>query len=256
LEDKPGHPRATNFGLGIDSSKLFPIPGNHDKHLSTSLGGFEESSFCQKIKNNTFHDYRKFDYERSLVINNQPFIIFGLDSNYYQDIVLAEGEISREQENWVGLRMDFYKKNGVKGDDSSFPFDDAVKILLIHHCPTNITPESINWLAPKNYIRRFNYRSHSIRNDKEVSGFIKNNFDLIFCGHLHKNHSELMDGKSPILIMAGTASEWTDPEEKSEYNSFNYIQIYSSKKIGLTVFTNQNHFNRFEPEDTEFYNIV
>ena len=253
LDTKPDHPYSTKFGLGIDPAKLFPIPGNHEKHMNNILRGYEKSNFCKNFQSNTFSKYQKLDYEHCLVIKGHPFLIFGLDSNYYKDKVFAEGEISRAQENWVKSKMENYKKNGVESDGRKFLFDECTKILLIHHCPKDINPKKF-WPSPKNIFQKLNYNSHAIKNDKTFIDFFKNNFDMGFCGHLHKDYFELLDDETP-LIMAGTATEWSDPLIEDEYNSFNFIQVYSSKKIKLTVLTNKKRFDRFEIEKTESFEL-
>ena len=257
LDDKPNHPSPKKFGLNIKPDKLIAIPGNHDKHLSNTLDGYQKSDFCVNTQNNKFAEHQKFDYENHKIINGQPFLIFALDSNLYKDKTFAEGEISQEQINWVQETMDDYKSNGVvfSEEEKEVPFEDCIKILLIHHSPKDINPQH-HWGIPQGPYKRGKYNTHAIKNSHKVFADLENYFDIIFCGHFHTHYSALINNKSPLLIMAGTATEWTDLFDEKAYNSFNYLQIYPRKKVKLTVFTNRRARESFEPEASKHFQII
>ena len=215
-------------GLGLPTEKLFCIPGNHDKLNREDLADYNHA-FGQLPA--------ATPYRRSVNAGpgQQRFVIYGIDSNLYEEGNVALGRIYPETHQWLGTEFE-----KVRNENASA--ESAIRILILHHHPVDLNPFRRGSLIK--YIRHTG-RLTKLEDADRLLRLCRDNIDIILHGHEHFPAAFTDETSNCVVVSAGTVSQW-QPKQKVP-NSFHILSFH-----GLILKITQFDWDggRFDPAQT------
>ena len=198
------------YGLQQEEKQLFIVPGNHDSY---------DKSYFKKNNLRTFNNvffptmesddiYPTF---RNIEVNGKSHIFMGIDSTYKKSFAsprkkFGKGTVPRAQLAQLAGRL---KEVG----DNNFRF------LCLHHCPITVDSKKD--------------RSLMLDGSKELLTWcVKNDIDLLLCGHLHDDFYDILPLRKLIKFLPGKRGfgRWKKRNYKeTQLNQYSTISINGKK---------------------------
>lgn len=198
--------RFMQVGLGFEPKRLFCVPGNHDKMFEKTLERY-------------LHGFATLPaeppYYRPVVARNgRTFHLFGIDSNSYGEGNIAKGAITPATLAWLSDALDRLPNEDLR---------TSVRVLMLHHHPTDLNKfkrrSVAAWLADK---------FTTLDEGSRLLALCEGRVDVIMHGHEHLPIAFREEGFSPVIVSAGTASEWSP--RGSQENSF-FTLVFDNDKL-------------------------
>jgi hypothetical protein len=163
---------------------------------------------------------------------NLPFLIFGIDTNYYAKPTLALGRVSDDQLLTLSDKFNALRQS-ILCDGitlSAGEFERCIRILILHHSPIRQS--------------NFSYFTMLLEQRKKLLRTIKGNIDVILYGHFHRGKVNPVEG---MAVIQGNSTTQYEPKDRK--NGFNIINFWrNDKKILLTNIQYTWVKNRFEQD--------
>lgn len=225
LTDKLPLSNKYSTGLGLPPEKLLCVPGNHDV-LSQETSERYLRAFKMLPEPPPYVSYLQAS-------NGQPFVFYGIDSNFYGEGNIGVGRISLPTIGWLA---DEFSKIDLNADEENA----RVRVLVLHHHPADL-----NQFRRSRSIRSVIFDHFTVlENGDELLDLCRGRIDLIMHGHEHFPIAFRDDRSGCVIVSGGTVSEWQSSSIQT--NTFHSL-LFRNRHLEVNQFDWIEH--RFRKSD-------
>jgi 3',5'-cyclic AMP phosphodiesterase CpdA len=203
--------RFMQVGLALDADRVFCVPGNHDKMFEKNLDRYLHG-FASLPAEPPYH-------QSVSARNGRTFHIFGIDSNAYGEGNVAKGAITPATLAWLADQLDQLPDEKPR---------TSIRLVLLHHHPTDL-----NKFKRRSIAAWFADKFTTLDEGPRLLALCDGRVDVIMHGHEHLPVAFREENFTPILVSAGTASEWSP--RGSQENSF-FTLTFSNNRLRVRKF--------------------